>query len=110
MLVKRTKEVKGGVVVVKWKPCTASLFTIYHREAFSENEKSHWNGVNVSGHDTHYDLNLSCPKEYEIVMTAWNSTAETPLKALNHNRMWRVKTLTGNHKKRYAICIRKRIT
>ena len=96
MLVKRTNEVKGGVVVVKWKPCTASLFTIYHREVFSENKKSHWNGINVSGHETRYDLNLSCSKEYEIAITAWDFTEETPLSALNHNNMWRVTTLRGN--------------
>ena len=107
-LVNRTKEVKGAVIVVKWKPCTATLFTIYHREVFSENEKSHWSGVNVSGHETHYDLNLRCLKEYEIAMTAWNSTAETPLKVLNHDKMWRVTTITGNHKGQCAICIWKR--
>ena len=48
------------------------------------------------GHETRYDLNLSCHKEYEIAMTAWNSTAETPLKALNHNNMWRVRTFGGD--------------
>ena len=96
IVVNRTKDVKGSVVVVQWKNCTASLFTIYHRVVFSENDKSHWSGVNVSGHEIRYDLNLSCHKEYEIAMTAWNSTAETPLKALNHNNMWRVTTLGGN--------------
>ncbi|KAL9987757.1 hypothetical protein ACROYT_G002114 [Oculina patagonica] len=93
VIVNRKKEVKGSVVVVKWKPCTASLFTIYYREVFSEIGKSHWDGVNVSGHEIRYDLNLSCRKEYEIAMTAWNSTAETPLKSLNNSKMWRVTTL-----------------
>ncbi|XP_078358616.1 uncharacterized protein LOC144643290 isoform X2 [Oculina patagonica] len=96
IIVNRTKEVKGGVVVAKWKPCTASLFTIYYREVFSETDKSQWIGrVNVSGHDTRYDLKLSCRKEYEIAITAWNSTAETPLKALDQSKMWRVTTLGG---------------
>ncbi|KAL9987753.1 hypothetical protein ACROYT_G002109 [Oculina patagonica] len=93
IIVNRTKEVKESVVVVKWKPCTASLFTIYYREVFSEIGKSHWDGVNVSGHEIRYDLNLSCRKEYEIAMTAWNSTAESPLKSLNNSKMWRVTTL-----------------
>ena len=87
---------RGNVVVVKWKPCAASLFTIYHREVFSGNDISHWSGVNVSGHKTRYDLNLSCHREYEIATTAWNPTSETPLKALNHNNMWRVRTFGGN--------------
>ncbi len=86
---------KGSVVEVKWKPCTASLFTIYHREIFSKTDKSPWNAVNVSGHEIRYDLNLSCRKEYEIAITAWNFTAETPL---HHSKIWRVKTLGGNDK------------
>ena len=89
--------------MVTWKPCTASLFTIYNREVFSETEKSSWNGFNVSGHETRYELNLGCSKEYEIAMTAWNSTAETPLEALNHSKMWIVKTLGGNDNHMYAI-------
>ena len=93
---KWTSEVKGTVVPVIWKPCSASLFTIYHREVFSEGE-SHWNAVNVSGHEISYDLYLTCAREYEIAVTAWNSTAETPLTALNHSRLWRVKTLGGNN-------------
>ena len=87
---------KGSVLVVSWKPCTASLFTIYRRELLSEG-KSHWNIMNVSGHETSYDLHLSCRREYEIAVTAWNSTAETPLTELNHSRLWRVKTLGGNN-------------
>ena len=53
----------------------------------------------MSGHETRYDLNLSCHREYEIAMTARNSTAETPLNALNHNNMWRVRTFGGNEMK-----------
>ena len=87
---------KGRVVPVIWKPCSASLFTIYHREVLSEG-KSHWNAVNVSGHEISYDLYLTCAREYEIAVTAWNSTAETPLTALNQSRFWRVKTLGGNN-------------
>ena len=87
---------KGSVVVVSWKPCTASLFTIYYREVLSE-RKSHWSAVNVSGHETSYDLYLNCDREYEIAVTAWNSAAETPLNASNHSRLWRVKTLGGNN-------------
>ena len=82
--------------MVRWKPCTASLFTIYHREVFSEG-KSHWSAVNVSGHEISYILSLNCHREYEIAVTAWNSTAETRLTALNHSRLWRVKTLGGNN-------------
>ena len=87
---------KGSVVVVSWKPCTASLFTIYYREVLPEG-KSHWSAVNVSGHETSYDLYLSCRNEYEIAVTAWKFTAETPLTALNHSRLWRVKTIGGNN-------------
>ena len=87
---------KGRVVPVMWKPCSASLFTIYHREVLSEG-KSHWNAVNVSGHEISYDLYLTCAREYEIAVTAWNSTAETPLTALNQSKFWRVKTLGGNN-------------
>ena len=97
VIVNRTREVNGSVVVVKWKPCIGSLFTIYHREVFSENDKGPWSGVNVSGHETRYDFyNLFCHKKYEIAMTAWNSSAETPLKTLNRKKMWRVTTLGGN--------------
>ena len=106
VIANRTKEVKGSVVVVKWKKymnCIAALFTIYHREVFSENDKSHWIGVNVSGHKTRHDLNLSCRKKYEIAITAWYSTAEMPLKALNYSKMWRVTTLGGNDNDENAI-------
>ena len=95
---------KGSVVVVNWKPCTASLFTIYYREVFSETDKSQWNGVNVSGHEIQYDLYLNCHKKYDIAITAWNSTAETPLKTLNdHGKLWTVKTLGGNENCEYAM-------
>ena len=93
---KLVSEVKGRVVPVIWKLCSASLFTIYHREVLSEG-KSHWKAVNVSGHEISYDLYLTCGREYEIAVTAWNSTGETPLTALNHRRLWRVKTLGGNN-------------
>ena len=78
--------------MIKWKPCTASLFTIYHREVFSESDKSHWSKVNLSAHEIRYDLYLSCRMEYEIAITAWNSTVETPL---NPNKLWKVRTLGG---------------
>ena len=110
ILVNPTKEVKGSVVVVKWKPCTASLFTIYNREVFFETEKSSWKGFNVSRHKTRYELNLGCSKEYEIAMTAWNYTAETPLEALTNSKVWRVKTLGGNDNHKYAIHAWKRTT
>ncbi|CAH3033094.1 unnamed protein product [Pocillopora meandrina] len=91
-IVNRTNQVNGSVVVVRWKPCTASLFTIYHREMLSEG-KSHWKAVNVSRHETSYDLHLGCQKEHEIAVTAWNSSAETPLTSiLKHGRLWRVRT------------------
>ncbi|CAH3033098.1 unnamed protein product, partial [Pocillopora meandrina] len=91
-IVNRTNQVKGSVVVVRWKPCTASLFTIYHREMLSEG-KSHWKAVNVSRNETSYDLHLGCQNEHEIAVTAWNSSAETPLTAiLKHGRFWRVRT------------------
>ena len=93
---KWTSEVKGRVVPVMWKPCSSSLFTIYHREVLSEG-KSHWNAMNVSGHEISYDLYLTCAREYEIAVTAWNTTAETPLTALNYSNFWRVKTLEGNN-------------
>ena len=87
----------GSVVVVRWKPCTASLFTIYHREMLSEG-KSHWKAVNVSRNETSYDLHLGCQKEHEIAVTAWNSSAETPLTAiLKHCRFWRVRTFGGEN-------------
>ena len=93
----KTSEVKGSFVVVRWKPCTASLFTVYHREIISE-AKSHWKAVNVSGYKTSYNLHLGCRAAYEIVVTAWNSRAETPLTALlNHSRLWRVKTFGGDN-------------
>lgn len=85
-------------MVVRWKPCTASLFTIYYREVFSEVDDSYWNTVNASGHETSHDLILGCRKEYEIAITAWDSTSETPLTALNHSKLWRVKTSGGNNK------------
>ena len=96
-IVNRTNQVNGSVVVVRWKPCTASLFTIYHREMLSEG-KSHWKAVNVSRHETSYDLHLGCQKEHEIAVTAWNSSAETPLTAiLKHCRFWRVRTFGGEN-------------
>ena len=88
---------KGSVVVVRWKPCTSSLLTIYHREILLEG-KSHWKAVNVSRHETSYDLHLGCQKEHEIAVTAWNSSAETPLTAiLKHCRFWRVRTFGGEN-------------
>ena len=88
---------KGSVVVVRWKPCTASLFTIYYREILSEG-KSHLKAVNLSRHETSYDLHLGCQKEHEIAVTAWNSSAETPLTAiLKHCRFWRVRTFGGEN-------------
>ena len=93
----------GSVVVVRWKPCTASLFTIYHREMLSEG-KSHWKAVNVSRHETSYDLHLGCQKEHEIAVTAWNSTAETPLTAiLKHGRIWRMKTFGGENTVYFSV-------
>ena len=87
----------GSVVVVRWKPCTASLFTIYHREMLSEG-KSHWKAVNVSRYETSYALHLGCQKEHEIAVTAWNSSAETPLTSmLKHGRLWRVRTFGGEN-------------
>lgn len=87
---------EGSLVAIRWKPCTASLFTICHREILPEG-KSHWNAVNVSGNETSYDLHLRCRRDYEIAITAWNSTAETPLTgSLNHRRLWSVRTLGGN--------------
>ena len=89
--------VKGSVVVVRWKPCTASLFTLYHREMLSEG-KSHWKAVNVSRYETSYALHLGCQKEHEIAVTAWNSSAETPLTSmLKHGRLWRVRTFGGEN-------------
>ena len=53
--------------------------------------------MNVSGNETSYDLHLRCRRDYEIAITAWNSTTETPLIAsLNHRRLWSVRTLGGN--------------
>ncbi|XP_027045083.1 uncharacterized protein LOC113672936 [Pocillopora damicornis] len=95
VIVNRTNQVEGSLVAIRWKPCTASLFTICHREILPEG-KSHWNAVNVSGNETSYDLHLRCRRDYEIAITAWNSTAETPLTgSLNHRRLWSVRTLGG---------------
>ena len=96
VIVNRTNQVVGSLVAIRWKPCTASLFTICHREILPEG-KSLWNAVNVSGNETSYDLHLRCRRDYEIAITAWNSTAETPLTgSLNHRRLWSVRTLGGN--------------
>lgn len=93
-IVNRTNKVEGSVVEVAWNPCAASLFTIYYKEDLSDN----WKKVNVSGQEIRHHVNLSCGKKYEIAMTAWRSTAETPLKAaLNSGRLWRVTTLGGNN-------------
>ncbi|XP_078344448.1 uncharacterized protein LOC144630040 [Oculina patagonica] len=88
-IINQTNKVEGSVVEVIWKPCAASLFTIYYREVLSDN----WKKVNVSGQEIRHHVNLGCGKEYEIAMTAWRSTAETPFKALNSGRMWRLTTL-----------------
>lgn len=75
---------------------SASLFTIYYRNVFTEVGSSNWKTINVSGHETKHILKLHCRKKYEIAVTAWSSTEETPLKELNHSKMWRVTTLGGN--------------
>ena len=93
IIVGHKKEIGGSAVVVTWKACAASFFTIYHREVLSGADRSDWKPVNVSGHETSHILRLSCQKEYEIAITAWSSTAETPL---NHSKIWRVATLGGN--------------
>ena len=92
-----------NVVLVYWRPCTASLFTIYSREVHSEVEKrySSWNAVNVSKYELSYALNLACRTEYEIAVTAWNSTAETPLTAANDSELWKVKTSEGNYRHKH---------
>ncbi|PFX16936.1 Proto-oncogene tyrosine-protein kinase receptor Ret [Stylophora pistillata] len=76
----------GSAVMVYWRPCSASVMTIYSRKVPSEGDKSDWNAVNVSEHERSYALNLSCGTEYEIDAKAWNSAP------LDHSNSQKVKT------------------
>ena len=56
----------------------------------------------MSKHELSSALSLSCRTEYDIAVTAWNSTTETPLMASNHSKLWRVKTSGGNYRHKHA--------
>lgn len=84
--------------MVHWRPCSASVITIYSRKVPSEGDKLDWNAVNVSEHERSYALNLSCNTEYEIDVNAWNSTAEMTSAPSNHSNSQKVKTPGGKKK------------
>ena len=87
----KTKEVKGGTVLVKWEPpmeriCPVLQYNVNYRE-----DEGHWNSITVSGNTTSYTLHLECWKQYEITVTSLSSYNESDEE---DSKIWNFKTGT----------------
>ena len=85
-------------VEVKWTAplegqCPVHAYSVYYREESSGTTPRQWTlAVKVKVNTTRYLLQLMCRKNYEVMVTAWNSNGET---SLNESKTWKVATGGG---------------